>query len=196
MCCCGCVLYRQIQRLQSLFPQSTQKAIHILNQELEHLLFRRDEEFWAAVLGDQTVPVFVDSFLKFRRRVHDSISRTNASSESSIGIPASGDTEASVSLLRRVFMLILRLASPAPAALFGGEEGAQGKALERAGLVTVTHLMDAAAIYGQLNPQLTGLLLSSAFSINPNLWSALVDISRPLAANLSDVCNRTLHAAR
>lgn len=181
-----------LQRRLLVMPQDTSAVLEILNEELGALLRLDDAAFWSAVQSDGSLGDFIDSYLRHRRRGHDP--RANAAA----GAAAAPDSEAGLALARRVFSTLLRIVSPSSAFPAGssGVSAAQGSALAGARLATLPQLLDAAALYGPHNAQLTALLVSNAFTVRPDLWGDLTELPVRVAENLSEVRSRTAVAVR
>ncbi|GFP93731.1 activating signal cointegrator 1 complex subunit 2 [Phtheirospermum japonicum] len=165
-----------------LDPVESQRVVDLLNRELSRLLKLRPRDFWREVATDESLHVFLESFLKFRSRWYDFPHR------GARGIVA-GVIVGEFELCRRVFMVLYRLSSnrdPGAKAAdslsskehegVNGVVGEQYKryAARRSGLndkklLDLPKLLDICAIFGYENEDLTRVLVMNALKAQPDI---------------------------
>ncbi|CAM6104534.1 unnamed protein product [Calypogeia fissa] len=167
----------------------TQEVTDLLNEQLSALLRLPPRQFWRKVATDESVSVFLDSYLHFRRRWFD-----NPLGKPNVSVVA-GDGD----LSRRVFMVLLRMSSNHdPGTLVSESLSAKEHAailLEKK-LLDIPKLMDISAIYGYDNPDLTKRLVSNVFKVQPGYTGELVAYIPPLLERIYTMHQRCCKAIK
>ncbi|KAG1673230.1 hypothetical protein FOA52_013110 [Chlamydomonas sp. UWO 241] len=154
-----------------------EEAVGAVGADLASLLRQPASSFWRTVGGEPSLATCLDSYLRFKRRVHDSPT----------GAPVSDESPAAVALSRRVLMVLLRLVSTKEGAPPAAE---RAQLLASRSLIDVPKLMDAAVLYGPANPDLTRRLLSQAFALLPKLETETANTAPLLSNNLVQLAER------
>ncbi|KAL2613198.1 hypothetical protein R1flu_024890 [Riccia fluitans] len=159
-----------------LEASETQGVIDLLNKQLSSLLRLPYRRFWDKVTLDESLSVFLDSYLHYRKRWFDVPTEPPSRPEINIVV---GDGD----LSRRVFMVLLRLSSRSEPGVADSESLS---AKEHAGflkerkLFDIPKLLDVSAIYGQDNPALTQRLVRNVFEAQPEYIHDLAGYVSPI----------------
>ncbi|KAL3840483.1 hypothetical protein ACJIZ3_025074 [Penstemon smallii] len=146
-----------------LNPADSQRVVDLLNKQLSGLLKLRPKDFWREVATDESLYVFLESFLKFRSRWYDFPYR------GARGVVA-GVIVGEFELCRRVFMVLYRLASnrdPGAKAADTLSSKDHAALLQDKKLLDLPKLLDICAIYGHENEDLTRILVMNAMTVQP-----------------------------
>eukprot|EP00873_Tetraselmis_striata_P000037 jgi/Tetstr1/420301/TSEL_011422.t1 len=164
-------------------------AVDAISADLGALLAAPRRAFWAALAGDDSLAACLDSFLRFRRRPHD---RTAADAGGLVD-----ESAAMLLLSKRVFMVLLRAVTVEAGE--GPSRQQQAEILRSRRLLDAAALMDAAALYGHDNPELTGRLCAGAFQLQPELRGDVSAAAAIVTGNLQEVearCTGALQQAQ
>ncbi|CAN0905643.1 Activating signal cointegrator 1 complex subunit 2 [Linum grandiflorum] len=150
----------------------SQRVVDLLNRELSRLLRLSPREFWKEVAKDDSLHVFLDSFLKFRNRWYDFPYR--GAKEIVAGVIV-GDLE----LSRRVFMVLYRMSSnrdPGARSADSLSSKDHSVLLQEKKLLDLAKLLDICAIYGHENEELTQILVRNALNSQPGIQNNLTAV--------------------
>ncbi|EPS61490.1 hypothetical protein M569_13307, partial [Genlisea aurea] len=141
-----------------LDPVESQRVVDLLNKELSRLLKLNPRDFWKEVATDESLPVFLESFTRYRSRWYDFPHRGGRGKVAGVVL---GEVE----LCRRIFMLFYRLSSnqdPGAKASETLNSKDHGVLLQNLKLLDLPKLLDICAVYGHENEDLARKLVMNA----------------------------------
>eukprot|EP00798_Chlamydomonas_sp_ICE-L_P006571 gene6571-3223_t len=148
----ACFLPFLPQDNRGLDSDGTQEALHLISNTLGKLLQADVASFWQSVKTNRGLQECLDSYLQFKRRLHD---------DSSLGDGSQGSTTLELQLSRRVFMVLMRLVTVEQSSPKAPSPTMEERAsiLDDNWILDIPKLMDICVVFRPGNLQLTQTLI-------------------------------------
>eukprot|EP00731_Ephydatia_muelleri_P012141 Em0006g1035a len=156
------------------------EALDIMNNDLSWLLLQSHQRFWCQVMYDQTLQMFLDTYVQSAPRYYD---------DEWPKLPV-GVEETARELHRRVFVTFVRMSTPKETAIHYLSDEAYLSIIYDHYLFDVPKLMDLCVLYGRANQAALGTMLTSIFERQPKYIEDLANAAKGLVQILNKAADR------